>query len=1248
MGTSLADFAKQRQQSSAVKTSPTKLPVAPVAKTTGSLADFVAKQKQSGDSKPVTPEISLWDKAGGLVKTVARGLTESIAKAGVTGVNTVAGGIELAKAGAYKAAGNEAKYQEKLDSALKEASQKRDVIGLGEVGPVDIGLLKADKKNITYAGNQQFSKGLLETTATGADIAFNLSLGGITKGGVKAVAAQPVKNFTKKELTQASSNAIKEYAKQKAKELLFDFTVGTGAGAAMELQNNPEATLPEVTKTALTTGVTNVVLPRVLGAGTKVLGAGAKVVGKEVGKTLESAAQKLEAKSAVALPEKARFYQQVSEVKPTFAQKAAGKTAEVIRSAQKAPDFLKTQFTNRFDAVNKFDKTYEEVTGKKSKDLGDMVQRTSYVGAGKAANKLDDYKAIQRKYGNNWGLVKEYSHYLDDADRLAMGQEIAAKSGSAERQGTLEEVRADLLKMKQSMTPEQFANVEKGQKDLQAFLRQELLDAKESGRLTEAGYNTIVAAHPNYIPHDVLDFLDEMPQGVGKSLNVSKSGIEKAKGSQREIIDIDEAIANRLYRNSVLNEKNKTIDAIVSAGKESSEKLGFVPQRTAEGVTKRQAAFQAIRDKKAVQEQNMAAVQELKGLEQKAKGKIKEISALPAENRAQKGLAKRIKEHNQEINSLMDEAQTLASEFDAPHKIDDILNKVDTRDKKIADLTERLQKETEAYNASNVSDIKRQTDSLNRVKATRKEIDKLVEEGKAEMKDMYASLKDLRDLKTKKVDYAKEGYEKISYFKNGIREDWLVPKDLGYALKNIDNEQAGKIMEWINNSKMGKFLTAPARFTRAVSTSLNPVFTLISNPARDLQTATVTSNAGYRDFAKSAADGLINIFTRGKGDDELYRLARESGALQGSIFREGLTGKQIMKKETQKTGFWSRVSHPINTMENVGQKTEEFTRMTVFKKALEDGLSPTEAAKVARNSTVDFGRYGNTMQAVNKFIPFLNARIQGGANLLKTLAKDPTTFYRKMMLSAAYPTALLYNMNKEYKSYQQIPDNERRKYWIIMVGESKGKDIKGKPTLIPHYIKIPKGEAQQAVSSVLERVLNKSREKYPDTTAEFLGKLAKDISPVTEASLIPPGFSQLYETKSNYSMFREKQIEPDYIKQAGKWMETKNVKPEYRYNDSTSEVAKAMGKALGWSPIKIDYVIKMGILNDFIRGIDIPIKGFKGKSAFEKTAEIPFIRSVLGTSAYGLDLKKQAVAEQKKTDKNTKKIERYLERKKSE
>lgn len=943
-------------------------------------------------------------------------------------------------------------------------------------------------------------------------------------------------------------------------------------------------------------------------------------------------------KSTMAVEKKnpIRYYQNFDKPVQTTGQKIAGKTAEVIRGIQKLPQKFETKILDKYANIRRFQEKAKS-EGIDTPDLQEMTQGAQYRAAGKAENRLDDYLSMRKQYGNEWQYVKEYSHYMDDLDRLAQGNTIAGNR-------TADDVTKSLQALAQDLTPDQLNKVKQGQVELQKFLDQELQGAVASGRISKEGYNAIKAAHPNYIPHNVLDFLDEgkTTQGLGKSFNVAKSGIEKAKGSAREIDDIDNAIVDRLYRQNVLNEKNQTVKAVIDVGRQIGEKGNFIPLRTSENVNKRIDILTKLknlfsenrkdyRTGKVIQKESNLANKLLTGAENKEY------------NQTIKNIGTKFDDTKKELNNLIDEAQTLASEFDNKSSINAILDKAFTKEKQLYKLNSDLSNQISEFNLLQKSEIIKRKQILDDIKLKQKAIDLLIDGRKNLILDLRNSLQEVTDIKIKSVDIP-DGFEKISYFNNGVKEDWLIPDDLGRALKNLDGQEASAVMNWLNNTIGGKVATASARAIRKLATGLSPVFALFSNPARDLQTIALTSEAGADDVYR----GLIKTMI-GKEDPALYRLAKESGALQGSIFREGKSPEQLLKDKLEKQGLFSKIIRPDKAIEAAGQKMEEMTRMIVFKKSLEIGKTPSEAAKLARNATVDFGKSGEWIQVANKVIPFLNARIQGAANLVSAIRKDPTKAVRALMWSAAYPATVLNAYNSKYESYQNIPDYERRKFWIVMVGENKGKDYNGKSILVPHYVKIPKGEAQQAVSNITERILNLGKEKYPDTTAQFLGKVVADFSPVTESSILPAGLQQLVETQSNYSFFQQRAIEPMYVRPTGKKsVRAQDVEAKYRYNlSSTSEIAKYIGSVFNWSPSKIDYVIKTGVMNDLLRLYDIPVKGLKGESKFEKASSIPFFRSLVGVSTAGITQKSVAETQAKTIQKNTQKIEKQLKKKDS-
>lgn len=920
-----------------------------------------------------------------------------------------------------------------------------------------------------------------EAVGSGLEAGLNLATGFLGTGAVSGVAKEGFAAVVKSLATKAGMKAA-------AKTILADAALGGGFGTASALQD-PNATTADVVKSGLVGAGVGVVLPPILGGGIKVATEAAGLGSRLLGAGIESAATSLEKKAGRAASEAvaqkeaetagSRILFSPVDVKPmTTTERIAEQTASALRGVQELPVKAKTAFIDKLTPINEFQKKLLSKYGI-DVDLLEKFQRAGPKAAGAAQEELQNFINDGRKqFGDQvFELAKQKSRFLDATDRLLNDQPI-------EGGVTKEHVAADYQKFN-DLNVGQMPEIDKAVGVIQKYMRKALDDAKASGRLDQAQYDNILRDHPNYIPHRVLDYIEQETPPAGRTFSGTSTKMKKAKGSERAVDDVENSITNYLFREKLNNEKNKAMNALFDSAAGHEEELGF---------------------KRA-----------------------------PAEMKT----------------------------VDVP-----------------------------------------------------------------------------------------DGSEKVTRLNNGKLEEWLIPEDLGRAVKGLDSKGVAAVMQFLNNTTIGKVITAPARLTRFLATGANPVFAAFSNPMRDIQTVQMTAGMTALDFAK----GLVSTILKDKEKaGQLYRDASEGGAFLGTVFRETDRPEEVYNRLLEKAGIggkklsMSRLN-PLRFVEKVGQTMEEATRLGVYQNALRKGLNPDMAVKAAANATVDFSRSGSLIQVMNQVVPFLNARVQGMDNLIGALKKDPVNFVRKAMWTAAYPTMVLNAWNTKYKSYFDIPDNERRKYWIVMVGENSGRDFTGKRTTIPMYVKIPKGEAQQAISATLDRVLNIGKEKYPLETGDFLARVAGDLTPVQGSSLLPAGVQQAYELASNYSFFRGQAIVPEWIKIKGKWFKSDEVPAEYRYSDtSTSEAAKYLGHALGWSPAKIDYVIKTGVMNDALRFVDTGIDYASGKATLQKptfksAAQAPFLHSLIGYSEAGdIQAKKQASLKQLR-DANQKLILRRMNR----
>lgn len=482
----------------------------------------------------------------------------------------------------------------------------------------------------------------------------------------------------------------------------------------------------------------------------------------------------------------------------------------------------------------------------------------------------------------------------------------------------------------------------------------------------------------------------------------------------------------------------------------------------------------------------------------------------------------------------------------------------------------------------------------------------------------------------KRVDIPK-GKDVVTIIRNGQKQVWELPKEIGFVLRNLDISGSSVFSRWLSNTSLGKLATLSRRLTAAATVSYNPLFVYLRNPIRDIQTAQFFVGNIMKDLAAGIRETFAARILDGAPSKD-FLAAEKSGAFIGSILKEEQDPQKIIFRLMQDKGIIGKTipqgakNFASKTTLGIGETMEQAVRLSVFKRMLRAGNDPKAAAKMARNATVDFSKAGTLIEALNKVIPFLNPAVQGTINYGRMFVDKPTEFYRRSMAYAALPAALLYAWNSKFDAYQEVPEGEKQRNWIIMVGEEDGHGLNGERIKVPFLIKIPKSEVQMLVSGAIEHVLNVGRETHPQEMEKFLGELAGNLNPVgNNTLLLPEGFKQAVELKANYSFFRKGQIEPDWVLTPAGWKRTLEVPPEERTQKQTSEIAKIVGEAMGWSPIKIDYVIKTGVIGDLVRLLDIPLRtptgeekpDYKEALSKEGLSNAPFIRGVFTSYSLG-------------------------------
>ncbi len=342
-----------------------------------------------------------------------------------------------------------------------------------------------------------------------------------------------------------------------------------------------------------------------------------------------------------------------------------------------------------------------------------------------------------------------------------------------------------------------------------------------------------------------------------------------------------------------------------------------------------------------------------------------------------------------------------------------------------------------------------------------------------------------------------------------------------------------------------KFGAIPARVLRSMVTHA-PVFA-IRNAMRDSATAWAMgyTNTPYTNIAS----GIRDAVNQAPNFQKLERMGVLGTGIRGEGGDAG-TASNIYKDIQSKHNWW-------DTLQDITSKSEAVSRLTIYDAVKKRGGSDAEAAYQAQEF-LNFQRRGGNqiMQIFNALVPFQNARIQG-ADVFYRGARGqgpmPVKLQRTIAMRAAYLTALggmyaaLMHDNEAYKN--AAPD-VRDQNFLIPVGNGELFKVP-----IPFEVGIFKIIGEHTVNMMNGTTDGK----------DFMKAMKSYLSDTLHLDFIPQAIKPMVETTMNYDNFRQRQVEPEYMKR---------TEPGLRSDADTSELAKALGKYLDWSPMKIDHWIK--------------------------------------------------------------------------
>ena len=254
----------------------------------------------------------------------------------------------------------------------------------------------------------------------------------------------------------------------------------------------------------------------------------------------------------------------------------------------------------------------------------------------------------------------------------------------------------------------------------------------------------------------------------------------------------------------------------------------------------------------------------------------------------------------------------------------------------------------------------------------------------------------------------------------------------------------------------------------------------------------------------------------------------------------------------------------LNALEKITKASDLAARLAVYEETMRESGGNETLAQTRARELINFSRRGAspTMRTLTRVVPFFNAYAQGtdvlyraatgrdGASSGERIAAR-NLFMSRIAIMTALGFAYAFAMSDD-EDYKNATDEVRDNNWLfpgfkIPVPKELGFLFKSIPErLVEHYNRYGTDE-EKTIMDTLGSVVKGAGNTYLFSTP------------------LPTLLRPIVENMTNYSFFLGRELESPSLQAK---------QPGFRYESSTSELAKAMGEATNISPIKIDNFLR--------------------------------------------------------------------------
>lgn len=350
-----------------------------------------------------------------------------------------------------------------------------------------------------------------------------------------------------------------------------------------------------------------------------------------------------------------------------------------------------------------------------------------------------------------------------------------------------------------------------------------------------------------------------------------------------------------------------------------------------------------------------------------------------------------------------------------------------------------------------------------------------------------------------------------------------------------------------------KFVRKGNDLYKKLITAYNPMF-VGKNFVRDLQDAGLYSK-NLSEFVRAYPEAIREIATNG----QYWQQYKALGGTYSSIF-------------DYETGNVNRPNRVVGRVEALNQAVEQAPRLAEFIATVRTGDGSMdnlmEAMYNAADITTNFGRSGTLGKVLNaNYIPFLNPSIQGFDKMVRTITETKGgEAWAKLILKAAalgmVPTIINELLYGDDEEWDELRDSDKDTNYMFKIGDSK-------------WLKIPKGRAISLLGMTADRSMDVIQGEKVDlgSTLETAASQTAPTNPLKENILKAWFDADLLDPESPGQTWYGSDIESQRLQ---------GYAPGERYDNTTDEFSKFVGRTLNLSPKKINYLLNqyLGVVAD--------------------------------------------------------------------